>query len=223
MHCLSFEGPGQGSLLRQNNIPFIPNWEDVIEKVVDFIIDRPEIDKDKIILIGRSFGGYLASRAVTREKRIAACIVDPGIFDAASSLEPKLRAQAREKCPEHEHAPLHLLIECLMEKDETLRFMMKSRIWRFGADSVKGMLQAITDYSLEGLAEKIQCPMLICDNTLEYITPGQAKTLYAALKCSKEYHLFSEKSGTGGHCEPLAPRLFSAKMYSWLGKQFQQT
>ncbi len=215
-HCLNFEGPGQGSVLRLNKIPFISDWERVIEKVIDFVIQRPEIDQSKIFLMGRSFGGYLAARAVTKEKRIAACIVDPGIFDASGNIELKFRTLAKTKLPELKNAPLSEIIEQLMKDDEQTRFMMNSRKWRFGAKTIEEMIQLTRTYTLEGLVENIQCPMLVCDNTLEYITLGQAKKLYDQLQCKKHYVLFHAENGTGGHCEPLAPRLFSAQVYAWL-------
>ncbi|WP_454785729.1 alpha/beta hydrolase family protein [Legionella sp. WA2024007413] len=214
-HCLSFEGPGQGSMLRFNKIPFIPDWERVVEKVVDFVIKRPEIDHTKIFLIGRSFGGYLAARAVTKEKRIAACIVDPGIFDASGPLETKFNS-VKEKIPGLKDAPLEHVLTELMKTDENLKFMIESRKWRFAAKTVGEMLDKTRAYTLHGLVKNIQCPMLVCDNTLEYITLGEAKKLYDELQCTKEYILFNDKEGTGGHCEPLAPRIFSAKIYSWL-------
>ena len=45
--------------------------------MVDFAVTRPEVDKAKVALMGVSFGGYLAPRAVSAESRIAACIADP--------------------------------------------------------------------------------------------------------------------------------------------------
>lgn len=215
-HCLSIEGPGQGSVLRLNKIPFIPDWERVIEAVLNFITQRPEIDKNHIILIGRSFGGYLAARAVSKEKRIAACIVDPGILDSMGTLEHKCRSAMLQKCPELSDAPIAEIIERLMMLDENLRFMLESRKWRFGANSIDELLEKTKVYTLNGLAEQIQCPTLVCDNTLEYITPGQAKKFYEQLRCKKDYVLFNEEEGTGGHCEPLAPRLFNERIYSWL-------
>lgn len=215
-HCLNFEGPGQGSVLRLNKIPFIPDWEQVIEKVIDFVIERPEVDPNKIFLIGRSFGGYLAARAVTKEKRIAACIVDPGIFDASSSLEEKFNSLVAHHFPDLRNAPLQNVIEEAIKTDANLRFMLESRKWRFGAKTIEEMLQKTRAYTLYGLVENIQCPMLVCDNTLEYITLGQAKKLYDQLQCKKHYILFNAEDGTGGHCEPLAPRLFSAQVYAWL-------
>lgn len=214
-HCLNFEGPGQGSMLRLNKIPFIPDWERVIAKVVDFIINRPEIDPNKIFLIGRSFGGYLAARAVTKEQRISGCIVDPGIFDASGNLEAKFNS-IMTQFPDLQDAPLDQALTHVMKTDEHLRFMLESRTWRFGAKTVEEMLNRTRAYTLDGLVERIQCPMLVCDNTLEYITLGQAKKLYDQLQCKKQYILFHDEDGTGGHCEPLAPRLFSAKIYAWL-------
>ncbi|BCA94691.1 alpha/beta hydrolase [Legionella antarctica] len=216
IHCLNFEGPGQGSVLRLNKIPFISDWDRVIEKVIDFVIQRPEIDQSRIFLIGRSFGGYLAARAVTKEKRVAACIVDPGIFDASGSIELKFRSLADSKYPELKNASLPEIVEQLMKEDDQTRFMMDSRKWRFGAKTITDMIEITRKYTLEGLVENIQCPMLVCDNTLEYITLGQAKKLYNQLQCKKQYVLFNGENGTGGHCEPLAPRLFSAQVYAWL-------
>ena len=188
----------------------------MIEAVINFIIQHPEIDKNRIILIGRSFGGYLAARAVTKEKRIAACIVDPGILDSMGTLEQKCRGAIRQKAPELVDAPLTEIIDHLMQIDDNLRFMLASRQWRFGANNIEELIEQTHRYSLKGLIDQIQCPTLVCDNTLEYITPGQAKQFYEELTCKKHYVLFNEEDGTGGHCQPLAPRLFNAQVYSWL-------
>lgn len=216
VHCLTFDGPGQGSVLRLNKKPFIHDWERVIEKVVDYVLQRPEVDTQKIILWGTSFGGYLASRAVSKEKRIAACIVDPGIYDSFSNFESKFTSLAKTQYPELKDAPLHQIIEHAISKDENSRFMLISRLWRFGAKNIEDMIKEIRKYNLEGIANQIQCPMLVCDNTLEYITLGQAKKLYDHLQCQKKYLLFNAEDGTGGHCEPLARRLVTGRVYEWL-------
>ena len=81
-NCLAFEGPGQGAVIREQKLHFRPDWEKVVTPVVDYALTRPEVDPDRIALMGVSFGGYLAPRAVAFEHRIAACIADGGIFDA---------------------------------------------------------------------------------------------------------------------------------------------
>ena len=35
--CLTFEGPGQGALLREQHLPLRPDWEQVVTPVVDFL------------------------------------------------------------------------------------------------------------------------------------------------------------------------------------------
>ncbi len=65
-NCLTFEGPGQGGVIRKQNIPFRYDWEEVVTPVIDYAIRRKEefgIDVNQIALMGISMGGYLAARA----------------------------------------------------------------------------------------------------------------------------------------------------------------
>ena len=80
-NVLLFEGPGQGEVIRVQKIPFRPNWESVVTPVVDFALKFPEVDPERIGLIGFSFGGYLAPRAVAFEHRVKACVADGGVYD----------------------------------------------------------------------------------------------------------------------------------------------
>ena len=78
-NCLTFEGPGQGMVVRKQKLPFRPDWEKVVSTVIDFILST-KIDPQRIALIGYSMGGYLALRAATFDNRIAACIADDGVL-----------------------------------------------------------------------------------------------------------------------------------------------
>ena len=65
-NCLTFEGPGQGGVIRKLGIPFRYDWEKVVTPVIDYAISRKEefgIDVNRIALMGMSMGGYLAARA----------------------------------------------------------------------------------------------------------------------------------------------------------------
>ena len=62
-NCLTFEGPGQGGVIRKQNIPFRYDWEKVVTPVIDYALTRDrDIDPNKIALMGTSMGGYLAAR-----------------------------------------------------------------------------------------------------------------------------------------------------------------
>ena len=48
-NCLTFEGPGQGGLIRKQKIPFRYDWEKVVTPVVDYALtNKPkEIDPNE--------------------------------------------------------------------------------------------------------------------------------------------------------------------------------
>ncbi len=65
-NCLIFDGPGEGRVLYKQGIHMRPDWKNVVTPVVDYALSHhPEIDPARIVLIGWSFGGYLAPRAAS--------------------------------------------------------------------------------------------------------------------------------------------------------------
>ena len=44
MHCVTFEGPGQGAVIREQQLPFRPDWEAVVTPVVDHVLTLPGVD-----------------------------------------------------------------------------------------------------------------------------------------------------------------------------------
>jgi dienelactone hydrolase len=40
-----------------------PDWENVVPAMFDAVTAHPEVDSGKVALVGRSFGGVLASQA----------------------------------------------------------------------------------------------------------------------------------------------------------------
>jgi hypothetical protein len=47
-NALTYDGPGQGGVLRQREVPLRADWEKVVTPVVDFVLGRPEVDTDRI-------------------------------------------------------------------------------------------------------------------------------------------------------------------------------
>ncbi|KAM0334356.1 hypothetical protein ACHAQA_001382 [Verticillium albo-atrum] len=80
---LTFDGPGQGMMLRRHGLEMRPDWEEVtgcvIDHIVDFSAQNPDLnlDIDSISVSGASMGGYFALRAAA-DPRIKACVsIDP--------------------------------------------------------------------------------------------------------------------------------------------------
>ncbi|MGD0854608.1 MAG: alpha/beta fold hydrolase [Dehalococcoidia bacterium] len=74
--------PGQGEL-PSKGLTMRPDSEVPVKTVVDFILQLPGVDQDKVVMYGLSFGGYLAPKAATLEKRIKALAVCSTLMDAS--------------------------------------------------------------------------------------------------------------------------------------------
>ncbi|MCJ1360528.1 MAG: hypothetical protein MMC33_010536 [Icmadophila ericetorum] len=93
---LTFDGPGQGLVLRREGVHMQPDGEVVLGSVLDFIESyagkHPEaqLDLDALTVTGQSLGGFQALRGAA-DKRIKACVaVDPfyDMWDLAMARMP---------------------------------------------------------------------------------------------------------------------------------------
>ena len=76
---VTFDGPGQGLMLRKYGLEMRPDWETVTGSVINhlasFSAAHPELDLDMecIAVSGASMGGYYALRAAS-DPRVRACV-----------------------------------------------------------------------------------------------------------------------------------------------------
>ena len=95
-HWMTFDGPGQQAALYEQNIPFRHDWEAVLTPVLDAILARPDVDEDRVALIGVSQAGYWVPRAIAFEHRFAAAVADGGVVDVSRRMD---QAAARDDAP----------------------------------------------------------------------------------------------------------------------------
>jgi hypothetical protein len=69
-------------------------------------------------------------------------------------------------------------------------------------------------YTLEGLAEKITAKTLVIDGEGEEF--GQAKYLYDALKCPKDYMLFTAAEAAQLHVQTGSLAVQTHRVFDWL-------
>jgi predicted alpha/beta hydrolase len=219
--CLVFDGPGQGSAIIEDALVFRPDWEEVITPVVDFAMTRPEVDPAAIALMGISFGGYLAPRAASSEHRIAACIADPGeasLFDEMKSRMPGFIARELLGGSQIVLSLLNLMLRRRI-RHVTAGWGLRRGLWVHGVKNPLDYLRLTQDYNLDGRAEQIRCPMLVCSAENDDIGVT-ADALYDALTCAKTRLAFSAAQGAGEHCEAGARSLFNEKAFDWLDGVF---
>ncbi|MGZ7117021.1 MAG: alpha/beta hydrolase family protein [Methanobacterium sp.] len=221
-NCLLIEGPGQGRVIREQNIKFRPDWEAVITPVVDYVLTREDVDPNKIALYGQSFGGYLAPRAVAFEHRIKACISNGGIYDFFEPMVAKTGI-SREKLmnwidsnPDEVDKAIYEFIK----NDSEARWGTQDGMWKFGADTPHELYLKESQYTLEGIVDKIKCHMLIIDSEKEQFFAGQPKKLYDALKSPKDLMLFTAEEAAEEHCQAGATSLSHQKIFDWLDNVF---
>ena len=218
-NCLIFEGPGQGRVIREQHIPFRPNWETVVTPVVDFALEQPEVDPERIALMGISFGGYFAPRAVAFEHRIKACIANGGLYDFHAAVM-RNTPPGFEKMLDDESAAEEIDKEIyqIMETDPSLRWSFGNGMWTFGAKSPSEWMRMTRPYNLRDCADKIECHMLVVDSENDKALPGEAKPLYDALRCPKEFMLFTAEEGAGEHCQVGGYMVSNERILNWLQK-----
>ena len=91
----TFDGPGQGEMYFHAKLR--PDFHRFASKVLDWLEQRPEIDPDRLGVIGRSLGGFYAVHTAAHEPRLKACVCWGVLFDLSyydTMAEPSRRGFA---------------------------------------------------------------------------------------------------------------------------------
>jgi dienelactone hydrolase len=215
-NVLIFDGPGQGAALWLQHLYFRPDFEKVVTPVVDYALERPDVDKHRIALQGISQGGYWVPRALAFEHRIAAGIADPGVYDVSTSwyasLPPPVLAMLA-------NGGKSTFDGIFAGTPAALKATYAFRARPFGLSSPFDTFTAVKKYTLAGLVDKITAPMFIANPEDEQFWPGQSQKLYDLLPGTKKALVpFTVAEGANHHCEPMAPGLRSIKVFDWLDR-----
>jgi pimeloyl-ACP methyl ester carboxylesterase len=224
-NCLTFEGPGQGGVIRKQKIPFRFDWEKVVSSVIDYAIQKKDdfaIDTKRIALMGISMGGYLAARAAAFDYRISACILYNGVYDgydASSTSFPKPLLTAID---DGNSEFVNTTITNLMESDPNIRFNIKHGMWTTGTNSPYELIISSKKYTTKDILSNIHCPTLVLEAEKDDSFPGQPKKVFEGLTStsSKAYILFTEEEGAEEHCQCGAPALSNQRIFDWLDETF---
>jgi pimeloyl-ACP methyl ester carboxylesterase len=216
-NCICFDGPGQGAALIKQGLVFRPDWEVVITAALDYALAQTGVDTKRVALMGLSFGGYLAPRAVSHEHRLAACIADPGEYDLFTAVKDRMPGFMAQQVPNGNPLLLGVLKNILNRNMHHVSngWGLRRGMWTHGADTPYDYILLMQDYTLQGHAEHIQCPTLVChadhDDVAMY-----ARQLFDKLTCPKTFISFTSVEGAGEHCESGNRSLFHQRAYDWL-------
>lgn len=211
------DGPGQNAALVRQRIPFRPDWEAVLTPLLDQLLARPDVDPDRIAVMGLSQGGFWVPRAVAHEHRVAAAVADPGVLDVSTAMTAQLPGFLRKLLDAGEREKFDKEMGWGLRLSPGLRTTLAWRMRPYGVTSTYDFFAAARQYRLsaEDIAG-IRCPMLLTDPEHEQFWPGQAVQLADALTCPVTRMPFTAAEGADGHCEPLAPGLRGERILDWL-------
>lgn len=217
---LTYEGPGQGSIIREQNLPFTHEWEKPNGAVLDtFLQSHPK--PAKIVLVGMSMGGYLAPRAAAFDGRIDGVVAFDVFYDLnAVPQSPKAAFWLRD------HG-LAFLVNALIGVKKRLSpgfaWIIDNAMWTTGKKTPLDAFDSVKPYTLEKVAAQIRGDVLILAGEDDHFVPvEQVQQFEKALTHARSTTsvIYDRASGGAEHCQLGASTLWHATFFDWMIEKF---
>lgn len=222
-NCVTYEGPGQATPRRYQNIGFIPDWWNVITPIVDYLSTRADVDMARLALSGESFGAVLSSRAFIHDKRIAALLLIDGLDSLLDSLLQEFPAIMSKPFLARNATLFNEVTEVIFVKGlatTSLRWGLEQGMWSFMAATPYDWLDQMRDYNLNGILNNVTRPVFIGSGQNDTTIPGQAEIVHKELGSKGYYYLFQTDLGAGEHCQIGAEAQLAMATLNWLAGVF---
>jgi dipeptidyl aminopeptidase/acylaminoacyl peptidase len=165
--------PGRGSSHYVKNIPTRADYEVPAKACIDYLVSRPEIDPNRIAVMGISMAGYYAPRATAFDERVKALVCWSGCYSILDDL--------------------YLFCPALRP---TLQRILG------GVDDAEAR-ERLRHFTMEGAAQKIKCPTLITHGGEDRLMRVEgARRLFAELGSTDKTLKIYDDPTIGGtiHC-----------------------
>jgi dienelactone hydrolase len=178
---LMIDHPGIGAALRLQGLAMNPESERWASAAMDWLETRQDVNAHRVGVVAMSLGGYYAPRAAAFEKRLAACVAWGARWENSGSHGRILRDPnaARSVTNWVEHA-----------------------LWYYGAKTPDEAYNKIAQMTLEGIADRITCPLLVVhgENDRQVPTEQAERTVEAAVNSPRaELRIFTQAEGGAEH------------------------
>ena len=197
---LIVDHPGVGAALRLQGLPSGPDTEKPAGASVDYLETRADVDPKRIGIMALSLGGYYAPRAAAFEKRFACAVAWGAIFDYGKCVADRIGGRGEPSVPGYaEHVN-----------------------WVFGCDKIEDTLKIVNQMTLEGVADKITCPLLIVHGENDRQVPlWHAERTYEAAVNSpgRELKICRLADGGAEHCGADNGPLVVDYMTDWVAEK----
>lgn len=189
------DGPGVGEAIMFRRMPNRHDAEVPGRAALEWLLDEPRVDPARIAVVGASLGGYRAARFAAFEPRLAAAVIWGAVWDFGRLWRRQLERPGSSLPTTHDHA---------------LQVM--------GAATLDEVTERLATWTLEGVAERITCPLLILHGGADsQVPPGDAQQLHeAAGSVHKTLRIFPAGEVGSAHCQNDDRDLAHEEIGDWL-------
>jgi dienelactone hydrolase len=196
MHAFSFDGPGQGESNLRGIRLTADNYEDAASAVIDYLVERPEIDPKKIGVYALSFGSYWGMRIAAKEKRLAAVAAPWASFVDKYYL-------MTEESPRYK---------------QLFAYLTQS-------ESEEALDKVVAEMHMEGRMDKITAPTLLVTGEYDPRAPAsEVIRLFDQMKAPAELWLLPDQHHNGSITQKARSSVWEADIHAfvcdWLRDRF---
>jgi pimeloyl-ACP methyl ester carboxylesterase len=227
VNCVTYEGPGQPSVRRQQNIGFISDWWTVATPIVDYLSTRSDVDMSKLALAGISFGGALAPIAASHDDRYSAVIAIDGLFSLQQALEERFPPKITALFNSSNFTAFNKVMDDIQANSTyptNLRWIIGYGLWAFDTLSPFDWFTRLGQISMNAtLVPDIHMPVFIAKAQDDIDTEQEPEIAYEMLTTLRPngqaltyYHEFNTSLGAGEHCSLGAEQQVWQVTMDWL-------
>ncbi|WP_089102845.1 alpha/beta hydrolase [Streptomyces hyaluromycini] len=182
--CLVIDTPGTGEPLRLRGVPSRPDYEVPTSAIVDYLVTRPDVDPERIGLLGISLGGYYAPRGASFEPRVKAVAAWGGVWDYGAVWQRRWETASKNTSVPFWQLP-----------------------WVMGTETMEQALERVREFRLADAIPRLTQPLLIvhgADDKAIPLSDGQ-QAFEAAGSSDKQLIVLDGVNGGAEHCNTDDP------------------
>ena len=198
---LMVDTPGSGEALRLRGLRARPDTEVWAAACIDYLQTRPDVDADRIGLVGWSLGGYYAPRAAAFEERIRLVVAWGANHNWGEVQHARLRREGENPVP---HYWDHVM-------------------WVWGQSDLDSFLRIADQVTLEGVVERIRVPFLITHGANDRQIPveyAHRSFEQATASPKRELRVFTDDEGGTEHISIDNMPVVGAFIADWIAETF---